>query len=131
MNSPLHSITSSARRGGRRNRQSQCPRGLEVDDQLELRWRLNRQFARLLASQDALDRPCRSLPLLGLIDPDDIRPPAVAKNQKLILVPITATCISPRGSVQISRNPAWIIQLLHSVAVYSEPLSVSISILRL
>jgi hypothetical protein len=49
--------------------EAERPRGLEVEDQLELRWRLNRQFARLLASQDAIDIPCRSLPLLGLIDP--------------------------------------------------------------
>src|SRR6476660_3258477 len=41
---------------------------LEIDDQLELDWRLHRKIGRLLASKDTVDVSCRWAPLFNLIN---------------------------------------------------------------
>src|SRR5215813_7213222 len=58
-----------AERKCRRNVQSEHPSGLEIDDQLVLGRRLNREFAWLLASQNAIDVGRRPSPLIDLIGP--------------------------------------------------------------
>src|SRR5262245_12109408 len=62
-----HSITSSARSGSAGGMLN--PSAREVDHQLVLCRRLNRQLAWLLAAQDAIDVGCRSTPLLDLVGP--------------------------------------------------------------
>src|SRR5947207_15974831 len=52
-----------------RNVQSEHPRGLEIDDQLIFRRRLDRQLARLLAAQNAIHVAGRPAPLLDLVGP--------------------------------------------------------------
>ena len=67
----------SQREERRWNCETERPRGLEVDDQLEARWLLDRQVRRLLA-------PCRILCTyeaprrnkLFMLMPYDMRPPA-------------------------------------------------------
>ena len=59
-----YSITSSARSGAAGGMvEPKRLGGLEVDDQLELGRRLNRQVGRLLALEDPIDVCCRSAPV--------------------------------------------------------------------
>src|SRR5215475_13562773 len=54
---------------GRRNFYAERPRGLEIDHQIVLCWRLHRQIGRLLAPEDAINVAGRAPVLVDQIRP--------------------------------------------------------------
>src|SRR5215831_17758101 len=58
--------------------------GLEVDDQLELAWRLHWKIGRLLAPKNTVDVSCRWTPLFDLINPIGEQPARAGEESERI-----------------------------------------------
>ena len=80
---------------GRRNCEAQCFRGLEVDHEFVLGWRLHRHVTRIFALKDAINVSGRAAELVSPINP--VGDQAAARGLGAIGVDLRAVCVGPQA----------------------------------